>query len=186
VTAISTRGEDSKTSKSRYTRLQIDEYIRGNTMKRANNRFAETLMRRAIRSAFGSTVSILGVASLGLAVAPSAFAQSNATGGIYGTVTNAAGKSLVLAQKGNLRKVSETIADPDLAKAVLALRLGIIFMHARINPDEVDIKLRMRQRIDLELPKGTLSTHPTLAYWLGKEQASWEELGIEFLVRPLV
>ena len=94
--------------------------------------------------------------------------------------------TLVLAQKGNLRKVSETIADLDLAKAILALRLGIIFMHARINPAEEDIKLRMRQRIDLELPKGTLSTHPTLAYWLGKEQASWEEVGIDFLVRPLV
>jgi exopolyphosphatase/guanosine-5'-triphosphate,3'-diphosphate pyrophosphatase len=94
--------------------------------------------------------------------------------------------SLVLAQKGNLRKVSETIADTDLAKAVLALRLGIILMHARINPAEEEIKLRMRQRIDLELPKGTLSAHPTLAYWLGKEQASWEEVGIDFLVRPLV
>jgi exopolyphosphatase/guanosine-5'-triphosphate,3'-diphosphate pyrophosphatase len=44
----------------------------------------------------------------------------------------------------------------------------------------------MRQRIDLELPKGTLSAHPTLAYWLGKEQAIWEEMGISFLVRPLV
>ena len=92
----------------------------------------------------------------------------------------------MLAQKGNLRKVSDTIADPNLAKAILALRLGIIFMHARINPAEEDIKLRMRQRIDLELPKGTLSTHPTLAYWLGKEQANWEEIGIDFLVRPLV
>ena len=70
-------------------------------MKKSNNRFAETMMRRAIRSAFSSSVTILGAASLGLAIAPSAFAQSNATGGIFGTVTNAAGKSLLVAQKGS-------------------------------------------------------------------------------------
>ena len=70
-------------------------------MKKSNNRFSETMMRRAIRSAFSSSVSIIGAASLGLALAPTAFAQSNATGGIYGTVTNAAGKSLLVAQKGS-------------------------------------------------------------------------------------
>ena len=94
--------------------------------------------------------------------------------------------TLVLAQKGNLRKVSDTMADAALAKAVLALRLGIIFMHARIDPAEEKISLRIRNRIDLELPKGMLSIHPTLAYWLGKEQACWEEVGYEFAVRPLV
>jgi len=94
--------------------------------------------------------------------------------------------TLVLAQKGNLRKISDTLADADLAKAVLALRLGVIFMHARIDPAEEDIRLRMRQRIDMELPKGMLASHPTLAYWLGKEQANWEEVGYDFLVRPLV
>lgn len=94
--------------------------------------------------------------------------------------------TLVLAQKGNLRKVGEAIADVDLAKAILALRLGIIFMHARLNPADEQIKLRMKTRIDLELPKGMLASHPTLAYWLGKEQANWEEAGIDFLVRPLV
>ncbi len=70
-------------------------------MKKSSNRFAETMMRRAIRSAFTSSVSIIGAASLGLALAPTAFAQSNATGGIFGTVTNAAGKSLLVAQKGS-------------------------------------------------------------------------------------
>ena len=94
--------------------------------------------------------------------------------------------TLVLAQKGNLRKISDAVNDPDLAQAILALRLGIIFMHARLDPAELPIKLRWRQKIDLELPKGLLSSHPTLAYWLGKEQANWEEVGYVFQVRPLV
>lgn len=94
--------------------------------------------------------------------------------------------TLVLAQKGSIRKVSDAFADPTVAKAILALRLGIIFMHARINPAEEDIRVRMRHRIDLELPKGMLASHPTLAYWLGKEQANWEEVGFDFLVRPLI
>lgn len=93
--------------------------------------------------------------------------------------------TLVLAQKGNLRKISEAMADPDLTRAILALRLGIIFMHARIDLAEEPIRLRFRSRIDLELPKGMLANHPTLAYWLGKEQASWEEVGYDFLVRPV-
>lgn len=90
---------------------------------------------------------------------------------------------LVLAQKGNLRKVQDALADPDIAKAVLALRLATIFMHARIDPAIEPTRVRLRTRIELEIARHALETHPTLSYWLSKEQAAWEEVGSAFLLR---
>ncbi len=90
---------------------------------------------------------------------------------------------LVLAQKGNLRKVQEALAEPDILKAILALRLGTIFMHARIDPAIESTRLKLRTRIDLEVANHTLATHPTLSYWLSKERSAWEEVGASFLLR---
>ena len=90
---------------------------------------------------------------------------------------------LLLAQKGNLRKVSEAVALPDLAKAILALRLGILFSHSRIDLSEQAVSLRMRQRIELELPSVLARKHPTLSHWLSKEEAAWAEVGITMLIR---
>lgn len=90
---------------------------------------------------------------------------------------------LVLAQKGSLRKVSEATAEPEIARAILALRLGTIFMHARIDPDIESTRLRLRTRIELEIARSTLDTHPTLSYWLSREQVAWEEIGAGFALR---
>ncbi|MEO0319180.1 MAG: hypothetical protein RL404_2857, partial [Pseudomonadota bacterium] len=90
---------------------------------------------------------------------------------------------LVLAQKGNLRKVQDALAEPEIAKAVLALRLGTLFMHARIDPAIENTSVRLRTRIELEIARHTLAAHPTLSYWLSKEQAAWEEIGGTFLLR---
>lgn len=88
--------------------------------------------------------------------------------------------TLVLAQKGNLRKVSEALADPDFAKAVLALRLAVMFMHARLAIGISDIRLRMRTTIELEIKSHWLIEHPTISYWMEKERECWDETGIEF------
>ena len=90
---------------------------------------------------------------------------------------------LVLAQKGNLRKVAEALADPDVAKAVLALRMAILLMHARIDPEPGELKLRMKHKIELEIRKEWLASHPTLAVWIEKEQESWDEVGVDFALR---
>jgi exopolyphosphatase/guanosine-5'-triphosphate,3'-diphosphate pyrophosphatase len=92
---------------------------------------------------------------------------------------------LVLAQKGNLRKVSEALAEADFAKAVLALRLAVLLMHARIDGDVGELKLRMKNRIELELPRAWLSEHPTLSYWLEKEQECWDEVDVDFSMKPV-
>jgi exopolyphosphatase/guanosine-5'-triphosphate,3'-diphosphate pyrophosphatase len=90
---------------------------------------------------------------------------------------------LLLAQKGNLRKVQDALAEPEIAKAILALRLGTIFMHARIDPAIETTRLRLRTRIELEISSQLLANHPTLSYWLSKEQSAWEEMGASFQLR---
>ncbi len=92
---------------------------------------------------------------------------------------------LVLAQKGNLRKVSEYLSDSDFAKAVVALRLAILFMHCRIEVDDRAVRLRMKNRIDLELKRDCVTSHPTLYYWMEKEQEFWDEVGVDFSVRTV-
>ena len=90
--------------------------------------------------------------------------------------------TIVLAQKGNLRKVKEALGAPDLARAVLALRLAAVFMHARVDGDLDGLKVRMKNRIEIETPRGWLAQHPTVAAWFDKEAAAWSEVGIGFQV----
>jgi exopolyphosphatase/guanosine-5'-triphosphate,3'-diphosphate pyrophosphatase len=93
---------------------------------------------------------------------------------------------LIVAQKGSLRKVAEALADPDFAKAVLALRLAILFMHSRIETGASELKLRMKTRIELEIKREWVTHHPTVSYWMEKEQELWDEVGIDFSIRANV
>jgi exopolyphosphatase/guanosine-5'-triphosphate,3'-diphosphate pyrophosphatase len=90
--------------------------------------------------------------------------------------------TIVLAQKGNLRKVREALGAPDLARAVLAIRLAAGFMHARVDGDLDGLKLRMKNRIEIDTPRGWLKQHPTVAAWFDKEIAAWAEVGVGFQV----
>lgn len=90
---------------------------------------------------------------------------------------------LIVAHKGNLRKVAEVLAEPDFAKAVVALRLAVLFMHSRIDIDFSLIKLRVKNRIELEIRREWVAEHPTLSYWLEKEQENWDEVGVDFTIR---
>ncbi|MGI4843472.1 MAG: Ppx/GppA phosphatase family protein [Janthinobacterium lividum] len=88
--------------------------------------------------------------------------------------------SLILGQKGNLRKIRDALAAPDVAKAVLALRMAVVFMHARADEDLAGLGLRMKGRIELDLTAGLLGKHPTLEPWLRKEEGAWNEVGMPF------
>jgi exopolyphosphatase/guanosine-5'-triphosphate,3'-diphosphate pyrophosphatase len=90
---------------------------------------------------------------------------------------------LVLAQKGNLRKVADALTDADFAKAVLALRMAVLLMHARMEASGADLKLRMKNKIELEIRREWVASHPTLAFWIEKEQEFWDEVGVDFSVR---
>ncbi|MYM84460.1 Ppx/GppA family phosphatase [Duganella sp. FT50W] len=90
---------------------------------------------------------------------------------------------LIVAHKGNLRKVVDVLADADFAKAVVALRLSVLFMHSRIDIDFTQIKLRFKSRIELEISRAWVAEHPTLSYWLEKEQEQWDDVGVDFAIR---
>jgi exopolyphosphatase/guanosine-5'-triphosphate,3'-diphosphate pyrophosphatase len=94
--------------------------------------------------------------------------------------------TIVLAQKGNLRKVREALGAPDLARAVLAMRLAAVFMHARVDGDLGGLKLRMKNRIEIDTPRGWLKQHPTVAAWFDKEVAAWNEVGVGLQVTQSV
>lgn len=92
---------------------------------------------------------------------------------------------LIVAQKGNLRKVGDALTEADFAKAVVALRLALLFMHARIELDFREIKLRMKNRIELEIKREWVTDHPTVSYWMEKEQEQWDEVGVDFSIKAL-
>jgi len=91
--------------------------------------------------------------------------------------------TLVLGHKGNLRKIREALAEPALARMVLALRLGVACMHARVDEDLGGFTLRMKSRIEVELAPGWLTTHPTMRFWLERECAAWADAGQIFQFR---
>jgi exopolyphosphatase/guanosine-5'-triphosphate,3'-diphosphate pyrophosphatase len=90
--------------------------------------------------------------------------------------------TLVLAQKGNLRKVGEALSESNLAKAVLALRLAVMFMHSRIDVDLSEVRVKMKNRIELDFKSGWVAQHPTVSYWIEKERELWDEVGIDFVI----
>lgn len=90
---------------------------------------------------------------------------------------------LMLAQKGNLRKVGDALSNPDFAKAVLALRLAVMFMHSRIEVNLNELRLKMKSRIELEIKRDWVSEHPTVSYWMEKECEWWDEVGVNFSIK---
>ncbi|HJV49943.1 MAG TPA: Ppx/GppA phosphatase family protein [Noviherbaspirillum sp.] len=91
--------------------------------------------------------------------------------------------TLVLAQKGNLRKLGDALDDADFAKAVLALRLAVALMHARTDGEADGVRVKMKNRIELECRREWMARHPTLACWIDKESGCWSEIGIELALR---
>jgi exopolyphosphatase / guanosine-5'-triphosphate,3'-diphosphate pyrophosphatase len=93
--------------------------------------------------------------------------------------------TLALAQRGNLRKVAAAIADPDLAPGILALRLAVVFCHARQPVDLPRWSLRAGRAIELGVDRGWLDEHPLTRHLLEEEAQSWERVGVRFLLTAL-
>ena len=84
---------------------------------------------------------------------------------------------LVLGCRGGLAKVQSALADDKLRVQVLALRLGVLFHHARAKIDLPPIRLKVSGRIALAVPPRWLAAHPLTAYLLEKERVQWDALG---------
>ena len=94
--------------------------------------------------------------------------------------------TLILAQRGNLRKVAEALQDPSRAAKILALRLAVIVCHARRPVQLPKWTLRAsRSGYELRLDGDWLRHHPLTQFLLEEEAAQWEKAGPRLAVKPL-
>lgn len=147
-------------------------------LKPASDSYARLLHWSAMLHEVGMVVSHTGYHKHG------AYMIENADMAGFTTREQRMMSKLILSQKGNLRKVGEALADLDFAKAVLALRLAVTLMHSRAELDYEDFRLKMKNRIELEIQRDWVTLHPTVVFWLQKEIESWREVGVDFSVTP--
>ena len=84
---------------------------------------------------------------------------------------------LVYGCRGGLAKVGAALGDPQLRVQLLALRLAVLFHHARTIIALPRIQLSGGARIGLGMSERWLAQHPLTAHLLAKERRQWKELG---------
>jgi exopolyphosphatase / guanosine-5'-triphosphate,3'-diphosphate pyrophosphatase len=80
---------------------------------------------------------------------------------------------LVLGCRGGLSKMAELLADDDLAAQVLALRLAVLFHHARRAIDTPRLTLAVGRNVKFAIAKRWLKAHPLTTHLLGLERIEW-------------
>lgn len=90
---------------------------------------------------------------------------------------------LVLGQMGNLRKLEGFLVSLDAMKAVLALRLAVMFHHAKVGFKRNALKVSVDSRIRIVLPKAWLDRYETLPFWLEREKEFWQAVRIPLMVK---
>jgi len=84
---------------------------------------------------------------------------------------------LVFGCRGGLAKVRSTLGDDEVRLQLLALRLAVLFHHARAAVALPRLRLAVKSRVALQVPERWLSRHPLTAHLLAKERAQWKALG---------
>jgi exopolyphosphatase/guanosine-5'-triphosphate,3'-diphosphate pyrophosphatase len=94
--------------------------------------------------------------------------------------------TLILGQRGNLKKVAAALEDPDRRVKLLALRLAVILCHARRAVALPDWSLKAtKSGFEFGLQADWLSRHPLTEHLLVEEAAQWDKVGIKLAVRAL-
>ncbi len=93
---------------------------------------------------------------------------------------------LVLGQMGNLEKLGPggLLDEPEALKAVLALRLAVMFQHAKVGFKRDKLKVSMDSHIEIRLPEEWLRQYETLPFWLEREREFWQDIGMPLAVKP--
>jgi exopolyphosphatase/guanosine-5'-triphosphate,3'-diphosphate pyrophosphatase len=84
---------------------------------------------------------------------------------------------LVFGCRGGLSKAAGALAEPRFRAQLVALRLAVIFHHARQAIDVPRIRLTVNARIRFGISARWLRTHPLTAHLLERERREWAELG---------
>ena len=178
----------------------IDADIRGVTVARFVDRYAidrahaarvatlaAILYRRAIPRATAGDVALLQWAAtlheIGMSVSHLGFHKHGAYilqhGDMPGFSAGEQGRIalLVFGSRGGLAKVKAVLGDPSVRAQLLALRLAVLFHHARVALGLPRIPLKMARRIALTVSPRWLAAHPLTAHLLEKERTQWAALG---------
>jgi len=59
----------------------------------------------------------------------------------------------------------------------------VMFMHSRIEVNLGELRLRMKNKIEVELQSSWFKDHPTAWFWMQKEREYWTEIGTDFSIR---
>jgi exopolyphosphatase/guanosine-5'-triphosphate,3'-diphosphate pyrophosphatase len=92
--------------------------------------------------------------------------------------------TLVLGQRGNLRKLGGALDDRERVAKILALRLAVVFAHARRPAELPRWTLKFNPSIELEIDANWLADHPLTQFLLEEEATHWERVGRRFTLRP--
>jgi exopolyphosphatase / guanosine-5'-triphosphate,3'-diphosphate pyrophosphatase len=84
---------------------------------------------------------------------------------------------LVLGCRGRLAKMSAVLGDAAFRTELVALRLAVLFHHARRPIGEPRPRLRAGRALRFGVSRRWLSAHPLTAHLLGKEREEWRALG---------
>ncbi|CAG0993211.1 exopolyphosphatase / guanosine-5'-triphosphate,3'-diphosphate pyrophosphatase [Burkholderiales bacterium] len=84
---------------------------------------------------------------------------------------------LVLGCRGGLDKVAGALADAGVRAQLLALRLAVLFHHARQPIDAPRIRIRAGRAPAIDAPARWLRAHPLTAHLLAKERDEWRKAG---------
>ena len=83
---------------------------------------------------------------------------------------------LVHGCRGGLSKIEPALHDAQMIAQVLALRLAVLFHHARRAIDAPRIALKAGRMIHFDVPQRWLKRHPLTLHLLVKERAEWTAL----------
>ncbi|MFM7001458.1 MAG: exopolyphosphatase [Limnohabitans sp.] len=92
---------------------------------------------------------------------------------------------LVLGHRGKLRKLEAELLDPLFVQQLMALRLSVIFCHARREPDRASIAITsdtLRQSVRMKLSATWSENWPQSAHLLREESMAWLKTGWSFKV----
>jgi exopolyphosphatase / guanosine-5'-triphosphate,3'-diphosphate pyrophosphatase len=172
----------------------IDRYrIDGEQASRVSE-LAVALYRRAAKAADPMAVQLLGWAArlheAGMSISHTGFHKHGAyilqNADMPGFSAGEQGRLalLVYGCRGRLAKLEGALADEEVRAAVVALRLAVLFHHARTQIAAPRIRLAVGKRIQIAISPRWLAAHPLKDYLLAKERAQWEEFCYPWRVGP--
>ncbi len=90
---------------------------------------------------------------------------------------------LVLGHRGKLRKLDVDWSDVELVRQIFALRLAVLFCHARRDPDIAPLRFsQSAKQFNLAIPVNWAQQYPQSTYLLQQESIAWQKTGWVFSV----